>query len=214
MKSKYGYIGIVSIILIFGFWVVKECKSRRTIANTTLEHFEKIPNFSFINQHGDTITQKEVQGKVYIVEFFFTSCPNICPKMTNNTILLQNKFYSNPNFAILSISIDPERDTPKVLKQYAKEKGATLQSWYFLTGDRQQIYDFSNKGFHLYASENQEVEGGFEHSGLFALIDKKGYIRSRLVWQGENQIPIKYYDGLNLEQIDMLKVDIQKLLNE
>ena len=129
-------------------------------------------------------------------------------------VKIQNEFYGNPAFGIASISIDPERDTPEVLKAYATEKGATLKNWHFLTGDKADVYSFSNDGFKLYAGENKDVEGGFEHSGLFALIDKNGFIRSRTVVNGEIENPIKFYNGLDEKEIQWLKQDIKLLLKE
>ncbi|WP_394344436.1 SCO family protein [Flavicella sediminum] len=211
MKKK-SYIGISFIILVFGIWVVSEFESRSSVKE--LVTFEKVPDFSFTNQNGKLISNKDYEGKVYVLEFFFTSCPTICPVMTQNTVLLQNKYYGNPKFGIASISINPENDTPEVLKAYALEKGATMHNWHFLTGNEEEIYKFSNEGFKLYAGKNEEVEGGFEHSGLFALVDKNGFIRSRTVVMGENENPIKFYDGLDKDAIEMLKEDIQILLEE
>lgn len=212
MKNNYSYAGIAFIILIFGIWGINELGNRSE--KRELVTFEKVPDFEFTNQEGALISNKDYEGKVYVAEFFFTSCPTICPIMTQNTVLLQHKFYGNPHFGIASISINPEKDTPEVMKSYAKEKGATMKSWNFLTGDEATIFSFSNEGFKLYAGENEAVEGGFEHSGLFALIDKKGYIRSRTIVTGTNENPIKFYDGLDLKAIEMLKEDIQILLEE
>ena len=134
--------------------------------------------------------------------------------MNENMVKIQKEFYGNPAFGIASISIDPERDTPEVLKAYATDKGASLKNWHFLTGDKVDVYSFSNDGFKLYAGENKDVEGGFEHSGLFALIDKNGYIRSRTVVNGEIENPIKFYNGLDDKEIQWLKQDIKLLLKE
>lgn len=134
--------------------------------------------------------------------------------MNENMVKIQNTFANNDNFAIASFTIDPNRDNPKQLKKYALEKGATMKNWHFLTGDIDLIHKLSIKGFKLFAGENEEAEGGFEHSGLFALIDKNGFIRSRVVKSGEMENPIKFYDGLNDEQITWLKEDIALLLNE
>ena len=230
MKNK-SYIGIAFIILVFGIYalpkivdtikndkIVKTKKDIEKIATKngakSLLKFEKVPNFSFTNQERKIITNKDYQNKVYVVEFFFTSCPSICPKMNKNMVKVQNVYASNPNFGIVSISVDPERDTPEVLKKYALEKGATMNNWNFLTGDEATIYKLSNDGFKLYAGENEKAEGGFEHSGLFALIDKNGFIRSRVVKVGENENPIKFYDGLDDKQVKWIIEDIALLLNE
>lgn len=127
---------------------------------------------------------------------------------------IQDEFYGNPNFGLISVTIDPKRDTVEALKKYAEENNSTHKNWHFLTGDKDLIYEFSNKGFKLYAGENEEAEGGFEHSGLFALVDKDGFIRSRTVTTGENENPLKFYDGLDPKQIQMLKEDIALLLKE
>jgi len=131
-------------------------------------------------------------------------------------LILQNEFIENSNFGIASISIAPEFDTPEVLKEYANRQGATHENWHFLTGKSEEIvYNLSNKGFKLYAGKGDENHGGFEHSGLFALIDKEGYIRSRTDAFGN---PIMYYRAVEeqgfSDQIKELKEDIKTLLNE
>lgn len=210
--KKNSYIIVAFIILIFGIWALPKIFSNFT--KESLVKFEEVPPFSFTNQDKQTITNKNFENKVYVVEFFFTTCPTICPKMTANMLLVQNEFYGNPEFGIASFSINPKNDTPEVLKAYALEKGATLKNWQFLTGDQDAIYAFSNEGFKLYAGENNEAEGGFEHSGLFALIDKNGFIRSRTVKNGDDENPIKFYDGLDAQQVQWLKEDIAILLKE
>lgn len=212
MQNRYSYIGVAFVILVFGTWAVPKIISK--LQSKTLVKFEKVIDFSLINQYGKTINNETFKDKVYVVEFFFTRCPNICLEMNKNMLLLQKAFYGNPNFGIASISINPTYDTSQVLLDYAKEKGATLKNWHFLTGDKDNIYAFSNQGFKLYAGENDQVEGGFEHSGLFALIDKNGFIRSRTIKNGEIENPIKYYNGLDIKQVKMLKEDIAKLLKE
>jgi len=211
MKNK-SYIGITFILLIFGIWAIPKILNK--ISNQSLVKFEKVPDFEFIDQNNKLITNATFQDKVYVVEFFFASCPTICPKMHKSMLKIQKEFYGNPNFGIASITIDPKRDTPEVLKKYTEENQVTLKNWHFLTGDKDVIYTFSNEGFKLYAGENKEAEGGFEHSGLFALIDKEGYIRSRTVRSGDNDNPIKFYDGLDAGQVQMLKEDIKILLKE
>ena len=210
--KKNSYILIAFVILVFGIWALP--KIVNTISKEDLVKFEKVPHFEFIDQDKKIISNKDFEDKVYIVEFFFTSCPTICPKMNANMVKIQNEFYGNPEFGIASFSIDPNHDTPEILKAYAQEKGATLKNWHFMTGDKDEIYTFSNDGFRLYVGENADVEGGFEHSGLFALIDKDGFIRSRTVKTGENENPIKFYNGLDAKEIQWLKEDIAVLLKE
>ncbi len=210
--KKNSYIIVALVILVFGIWALPKIDQK--VRSTNLLKFEKVPEFSFIDQNGNTVSHQDYDQKVYVVEFFFTSCPTICPKMNKNLLKIQSAYYGNPEFGIASISIDPKRDTPEVLKAYAEKNGATLKNWHFLTGNKDKIYEFSNKGFKLYAGENKEAEGGFEHSGLFALIDKEGYIRSRTIKAGDNENPLKFYDGLDPLQVQWLKEDIAKLLKD
>ncbi len=229
MKNK-SYISIAFIILIFGIYalpkIVNSIKNNEVVKTkgdieklsnkkgaASLMKFEHIPDFSFTNQDGKTIINKDYENKVVVLEFFLTNCPTICPKMNKNMVKIQNTFAKNDNFGIISISIDPKKDSIAQLKKYALEKGATMKNWNFLTGDLDTIYKLSNDGFKLYAGENAEAEGGFEHSGLFALIDKNGFIRSRVVKNGENENPIKFYDGLDKKQINWIKEDIALLLS-
>jgi len=244
-KTNYSYIGIAFIILVFGIIFIPKIADR--ISNDDISRQEsrsdqqkeqnsiksdlvfisnngenrKVPNFSFVNQHGKTITNKDYEGKVYVIEFFFTSCPTICPRMNRNLIQIQNEFKDFEDFGVASFSINPDYDTPEVLKGYAEKYGITNPNWHLMTGDKEVIYKLSNEGFYIYAAANPDVEGGFEHSGNFALIDKNGFIRCRVV----NGNPIIYYNGITSkseetdedgksEEISALKEDIKKLLNE
>lgn len=183
---------------------------------------KKVPEFSFTDQNGKTVSNKDYEGKVYVLEFFFTTCPSICPKMNANMVEIQNAFSNEKDFGIASFSITPHIDTPEVLKTYADKNGVTSSNWHLMTGDVDEIYKLANEGFYLYTAKDESVEGGFEHSGNFALIDKNGFIRSRSDLQGS---PIIYYNGMISEeekvdeegmeqQITWLKQDIAKLLKE
>jgi protein SCO1/2 len=214
MKNKNSYIGISFVILLFGIYTVPKVVAY--FQDSNLVKFDKVPAFEFTNQEGNTITNKSFDGKVYVVEFFFSTCPSICPIMNQKMLTIQDAFFGNPEFGIASISITPEIDTQEVLKQYAKNMGITHKNWHLLTGKSQDIvYDLSNKGFKLYVGKGEEDHGGFEHSGLFALVDKDGYIRSR---KDEFGNPIMYYRALEEQtfpdQIKELKEDIKFLLNE
>ena len=215
MNHKYSYIGIAFIVLIFGIYVVPKVAKRFEKAD--LHRFEKVPSFEFINQDGMLVNNTTYEDKVYVVEFFFTTCPSICPIMNQKMLTIENEFFGHPEFGIASISITPDIDTPKVLKTYAQSFVITHKDWHLLTGKPQEyVYELSNLGFQLYAgNEGNEVHGGFEHSGLFALVDKQGYIRSR---NDEFGNPIKYYRAVEehgfSDQIQELKEDIKRLLNE
>ena len=234
MNNKYSYIGITFIVLIFGIYVVRNLDNRITndiildnnrlnkknvvVSNKSdLFTYSEVPSFEFKNQYGQTIDNKSFEGKVYVVEFFFTTCPSICPLMTQKMLDIQNEFLDNTNVGMASISITPETDTPAVLKEYADLNGITHKNWHLLTGKSTEIvFDLSNKGFKLYTGLDQDSNhGGFEHSGLFALVDKNGNIRSRIDEQGN---PILYYRALEEngfpDQIKELKEDIKILLDE
>jgi protein SCO1/2 len=228
MFKNKSYIGISFIILIFGIYaipkIVERIKNDKVVQGdrldsvnpTTTEEGELIkigpaPKFELINQNNKKVTNETYKGKVYVLEFFFTTCPTICPKMNESMLLIEKKFFGNPNFGIVSITIDPEHDTAKVLKEHANLLGVKSTNWNFLTGDKAYIFNLANKGFNLYAGENKKVAGGFEHSGLFALIDKNGNIRCR---NDEFGNPILYYDGLDKMGVRNLQQDINILLEE
>jgi len=240
-KGKYTYVWVSLVILIFGIIFIPRIVNRirdgavvkndrinlrsegQPLSYITLNgENRRVPEFALINQDSLLVTNKDYEGKVYVVEFFFTSCPSICPIMSKNLVEIQENFSDYENFGIASVSINPEYDTPIVLKEYAEKYGINDLDWHLLTGEREVIYDLANVGFNIFASEASEAEGGFEHSGLFALVDKKGFIRSRLDDFGN---PIIYYRGAiameqgkneegETEQISILKEDIEKLLEE
>lgn len=214
MNKNYSYIGITFIILLFGIYTVPKVVAR--FQDADLVEFGKVPDFEFTDQVGATITNKTYDGKVYVLEFFFSTCPSICPIMNQKMGTIQDAFFGNPEFGIASISITPEIDTPEVLKEYAKDKGITHKNWHLLTGKSEEVvFTLSNDGFKLPVGKGVEEHGGFYHSGLFALIDKEGYIRSR---RDEFGNPIMYYRALEEQsfpdQIKELKEDIKLLLNE
>jgi protein SCO1/2 len=226
--KKFYYIGLSFIILVFVIIfiprIVERIKNGTVVqgdrldaisnhknVDTGLKKIGPAPKFELIDQNNQKVSNETYKGKVYLVEFFFSTCPTICPIMNKNMVDIQNTFFGNPNFGIASITINPENDTSKVLKEHAELIGVKSSNWHLLTGDKDYIFNIANKGFNLYAGENKNVNGGFEHSGLFALIDKKGTIRCRNDQFGN---PILYYDGLDKKGIKAIKEDIKKLLNE
>ncbi|MEC4112853.1 SCO family protein [Myroides pelagicus] len=207
MKDK-SYIWISFIVLIFGIWVMP--KVIKKFEKADLMTMGKAPHFELINQDEKVINNESYAGKVYVLEFFFAKCPTICPIMNMNMLKLQDAFYGNMKFGIASISIDPVNDTPAALKEHAKELGVKNPYWNMMTGEGEYIYDVAKK-FNLYTGVNPEAAGGFEHSGLFALIDKEGNIRCRVDEHGN---PILYYDGTDDKAVEWLKEDIKLLLDE
>jgi protein SCO1/2 len=237
-KNLLKYLGLIAVVVLFAVIfipeIVKRLNSGTHIQKEDLqkrvplayininEQKKRIPEFAFYNQDSLLISEQDFIGKVYVVEFFFASCPTICPIMNKNLVEVQNEFLDEDNFGIASFTIDPEHDTPEVLRAYADRYGIVDMDWHLLNGSVDQVYELANAGFNIYAQQMQNVPGGFEHSGLFALVDKQGYIRSRRDQFGN---PIVYYrgaidlaDGINefgeTEQITILIEDIKKLLNE
>ncbi len=240
-KGKYTYVWVSFVILVFGIIfiprIINSVQNDSVVVNDRMSVKDntdalsyliidgkkrRVPQFAFVNQDSLVITDKDYIGKVFVVEFFFTSCPSICPVMTKNLVAVQEEFKDVKNFGIASFSINPRYDSPRVLKEYAEKYKITDLDWHLLTGEQEIIYDLANTGFNIFAAERPDVPGGFEHSGMFALIDKKGYVRSRVDDFGN---PIIYYRGTILEsegennegekeQISVLKEDIKKLLQE
>lgn len=164
-----------------------------------------IGNFSFLNQDGKKITQKEVEGKVYVAEYFFTTCKSICPLMNTQMKRVQERYSSVKNLKILSFTVDPEVDSVEQMKSYASGHGAIPGKWHFLTGDKKELYSLARKSFFiLKPAEAQNLgDGGsdFIHTNNFVLVDREGRIRG-------------YYNGTSHEEVDKLLLDIEKLLKE
>ncbi len=232
MNNKIKYIGLSIIIILFGIFSLPKIYERilnsdikdsnRLNTNERLSYLtiskekRKAPEFLLTNQDSLLISNDDMLGKVYVLEFFFTRCPDICIEMNQNMKLLDEKFGDSNDFGIVSITIDPKNDTPSSLKKYSEALDIQSQNWHFLTGEKDYIYDLANNGFNIYANQNSNFAGGFEHQGYFALIDKDGYIRSRKDNFGN---PIMYYLGINdmnasQQGIEMLSYDIKKLIDE
>lgn len=166
------------------------------------KQFHKIPDFKLVDQLGDTLTQKSFENQVYITDFFFTTCPGICLKMTNNMTKVQEAFLDNPEVAILSHSVTPSIDSVAVLKTYADKNGVIDSKWHLVTGDKTEIY---NLGRNEYFVENDlgipKDINDFLHTENFLLIDKNKHIRG-------------IYNGLNRASIAQLITDVNALLEE
>lgn len=180
------------------------------VGNESDSTYYSIPNFEFVNQYGDTVSQSDYRGNIYLANFIFTTCPTICPVMTYNMRRIQQKMETYPKFKILSHSVFPEYDTPKVLLNYAKNMEADLGNWNFVTGDREAIYDIA-KYYFVSAMEDSTAEGGFLHSEYFVLVDREGRIRAREDDDGNN---IGVYDGTSDYEVDLLIDDIKVLMAE
>lgn len=154
----------------------------------------KVPDFELTDQNHQKITRNDMLGKVYLVEFFFSQCPTICPVMNTNMKAIENAV-NRPDFGIISISIDPENDTPETLKQHAQRLGVSSPNWHFLTGDRAYVGRLADE-FNIYVGDQEDKGESLNHSGMIALVDQEGNIRCRY---NDQNMPILYYSGLNYE---------------
>ncbi len=163
--------------------------------------YQTIPSFSLMNQDSAIINNDSLKNSIYVADFFFTSCPSICPIMSKNMLSVYKKYKGNNEVRFLSHSIDPKHDTIPVLKKYADKLGVEGTQWSFLLGDRDTVYNLARNGYMNYAQENADVPGGVEHSGYFILVDKQRRLRGA-------------YDGTDKQQVENLMNDIDILLNE
>lgn len=174
------------------------------LVDSTLHYkkkYHKIADFSFVNQNGKTITQKDYKDKIYVADFFFTTCPTICPIMTKNMVSIQKEIINDDEVMLLSHTVTPHIDTVAQLKRYAIEKGVNDSKWNLVTGDKKEIYKMARKSY-LAVKDNGDG-GPFDmvHTENFMLIDKKRQIRG-------------FYDGTNPEEIAQLLNDISHLKKE
>ncbi|MGA0558357.1 SCO family protein [Larkinella sp. VNQ87] len=169
----------------------------KTVTDTI---YYKIPPFQFVNQDSLPVSNTMFDGKIYVTDFFFVSCPTICPKMKTQMKRVYDKFKGNPDVMILSHTIDPQRDTPAVLKEFATNLGITGNQWQFATGPRAEIFK-TGKSYMVVAQEDAGAPGGLLHSGHFVLVDKEKHVRGM-------------YDGTTEEGADKLMADMEKLLAE
>ena len=170
--------------------------------NDSIRGMHKIPSFSLVNQLGDTISEKTFENKIYVTDFFFTSCPGICPKMTANMLLVQEEFRKDNEVLLLSHSVTPEYDSVPILKHYADTKGVISNKWHLVTGERKTIYGLGRFGY--FVEEDLGIPKGeddFLHTENFILVDKKRHIRG-------------IYNGLNKTAIAQLIADIKTLKKE
>ena len=212
-KNKFFILSLLllSIIIVSAIYNILDVKKplpiyqpssvNAELVDSTIQHqkkYHRIADFSLINQNGKIITQDDYKDKIYVADFFFTTCQTICPIMTKNMHELQNQFIADDEVMLLSHSVTPDIDTVAQLKRYAKDKGVNASKWNLLTGDKKEIYTLARKS---YMAVKDNGDGGpFDmiHTENFMLIDKKRQIRG-------------FYDGTNLEDINKLIADIKTL---
>jgi len=207
----FGVLLVFSIIVISLFYTALNPKKSLPIFNpsdvnpelvdTTVQYISKyhtVANFSFTNQNGRTITQKDYEGKIYVADFFFTTCKSICPKMTTNLVDVQKAFLKNPKVKLLSFSVMPDVDNVSVLKEYAKINGVVDSKWNLVTGDKKAIYTMARKSYLAVKQGNPDEQYDMVHTENFVLVDSKKRVRG-------------FYDGTNKEEIQRLIEDIKWL---
>jgi protein SCO1/2 len=205
--------GIVILALLFG--ACKNNNAKKTLPiygqreaitksvngqQVTDTAYQTIPAFKFVNQYGDSTGSKNLEGKIYVADFFFTSCPSICPIMQRNMLNVYKAFKDSADFKIISFTIDPKHDTVPALKNYADKLGISGNSWWLLLGDKDTVYNLAAKSFLVSVSEDSTV-AGYIHQGYFVLIDKEKRVRGS-------------YDGTDMKQVNQLIEDIKTLQGE
>ena len=170
----------------------------KTITDTI---YQTIPPIKFINQYGDSINDKNLDGKIYVADFFFTSCPSICPVMQRNMLTVYNEFKNTNSIKIVSYTIDPKYDSVAVLKKYADKLGVEGNTWWFLQGAKDFTYQLAEKNYLVAVKQDNTVKGGYTHQGYFVLVDKQKRVRGA-------------YDGTNPQQVAQLIDDIKILQAE
>jgi protein SCO1/2 len=209
-----GVLLVFSIIVISLFYSALKPKKSLPIFNpsdvnpelvdTTVQYVankHQIADFSFTNQNGKTITQKDYEGKIYVADFFFTTCKSICPKMTTNLVDVQKAFLHNPKVQLLSFTVMPDIDSVSVLKEYAKINGVVDSKWNLVTGDKKAIYTMARKSYLAVKQGKPEEQYDMVHTENFVLVDSKKRVRG-------------FYDGTNKEEIKRLIEDINWLLED
>jgi protein SCO1 len=174
------------------------------LVDSSLQHvkkYHKIANFSLTNQNGNRISQRDYQGKIYVADFFFTTCPSICPIMTNNMVYIQSKIMDDPQVKLLSFSVTPEIDSVPQLKKYALEKGVNDKKWNLLTGDKKEIYTLARKSYFVVKEDGDGGPHDMIHTENFVLVDPEKRIRG-------------YYDGTDKTAMENLLADLKTLKEE
>lgn len=191
-------LGGVGILVIAGLRYVKE---RRETPRDTIPTFGGLPDFSLINEQGAKVDRSDLLDKVWIADFIFTSCAGPCPLMSQRMADLQDALKGMDDVRLVSFSVDPERDTPEVLKAYGERFGARADRWSFLTGDRKEIYELAIRGFKLAVDADPEDESLIIHSTKFVLADRRSNIRG-------------YYDGTDPADVARLVTDVRRLVSQ
>jgi protein SCO1/2 len=202
MSKKIWFYSIFFLLLILGFYFLLT-RLIPGYGKVSLPQLNRVQDFSFVDQDGDRITNKNVEGKVYVSEFFFTTCPGICPKMNTNLRPIYDKYINEPQFLILSHTVNPSTDTVARLKVYADSLGVNAHHWIFLTGKKDALYRAARNSYLLDDPKNNitPLDEQFIHTQYFALVDKNGNVRSII-------------DGLKKDELAEMQKQIDALLRE
>jgi len=203
MSKKWMFYIIFFTLLVVGFYFTL-AKLIPGYADKKFQVLNYVQPFSFTNQDGQLFSQQDVLGKVYVAEYFFTTCPSICPIMNTNMKKIYESYKDEPDFLILSHTCDPDHDNVNRLKVYADSMNVNTKKWIFLTGRKDSLYNTARVSYLLDDPKNnsQNIEQQFLHTQFFALVDKNGNVRKKI------------YDGLKKDELQELKKDIAVLLKE
>lgn len=190
-------------VLVLGFWALLYFFTD-TFNQSKLAKRAYVQAFNFTKEDGTSFTNEDVKGKVYVTEYFFTTCQSICPKMNNNMKLIYGAFKDEPDFLILSHTCNPKTDSAPIMKHYADSLKADTKKWIFLTGRKDSLYNMARLSYGIDDPKNRvnNIEDDFMHTQFWALVDKNGVVRGQV------------YDGLKKDEIEKLKQDIKELLKE
>ncbi|HYM95601.1 MAG TPA: SCO family protein [Chitinophagaceae bacterium] len=197
-KFQYYLLFFIGLVAVFYFVLMKVIPGFGKVHTSPLGY---VSSFSFINQDGKKITDKDVAGKVFVAEFFFTTCKGICPKMNNNMKRVYERFKNENNFLILSHTCNPETDSASQLKHYSDSLGVNTSRWIFLTGRKDSLYNMARLSYQIDDPKNnlRNIDDDFLHTQFWALVNKQGEV-------------VRVYDSLKDSEIDKLIADIAKLL--
>lgn len=203
MSKKSVFYLVFFVVLILGFYFILK-QIIPGYGERSFQVLNQVKPFSFTNQDGKRITEHDVEGKVYVAEYFFTTCTGICPILNNNMKNIYQKYKNEPNFLILSHTCNPETDDVARLKVYADSMQVDNSKWFFLTGSKDSLYNTARTSYLLDDPKNnlQNINEQFLHTQFFALVDKNGRVRKKI------------YDGLKKNELKELEEDIAVLLKE
>lgn len=201
-KKRLFYLGFFALLVV-GFFVVMSM-AIPNFTNPTIPPISEVKPFRFTNQDGQPVTEQDVKGKVTAIEYFFTTCRGICPRMNNNLrTVIYDAYKDEPGFQILSHTCDPETDSVSRIKRYADSMGVNTQRWVFLTGRKDSLYDMARHAYKIDDPANNltSIEDDFLHTQFIALLNKKGQV-------------VKIYDALKTSELKDMKKEVAKLLKE